>query len=150
MKMDGIILEINPVSVYEDRIRTQNVRIRSTDGTVMTVFDPKKKCSKREIGSDAHLQVFVNSFAAVEDAADDECGIVPAPKEQGPYADIYGRLTNIYSGSSKQRTAIDFNGNEIELDLSEYQAKQFEGFSTGDRVHLKNAKLYLDNIKLIE
>lgn len=144
------VLEITPVSVYQDRARTQSVRVRLSDGTELTVSDPKKKCPETFVGSDVHLEVYVNSFGSIEAAATDECSLTPATKEKGLYADTCGQIDSLPCRDSGSIAILDVDGDELKIDLSKYQAKQFEDFSVGDMVRIENAKLYLDDAEILE
>lgn len=44
--LKGKIAGITPVSVYENKVYTQNITVELEDGTKIEVYDPLKRCKK--------------------------------------------------------------------------------------------------------
>lgn len=144
----GELVEISPVSVYQGRTRTQNVRVQLDDGTEIVVSDPKKKCSEELVGTDVQMDVYVNAFSDVESSGEAREGISPLPTRKGPYANVCGEIDNIVHGGSEPSVHLRFDNSSIEIDVTEHQMTHFEGFDEGDTICLKNGKLYLDAISV--
>lgn len=146
--IQGEVVEISPVSVYQGQTRTQNVRVRLNDGTEIVVSDPKKKCSEELIGSEIQINVYINAFSDVENSEEDTEGISPLPTQKGPYANVCGEIDSIAHCESESSVRLIFDNSSIEIGVTEHQITHFEGFDEGDTVCLKNGKLYLDAISV--
>lgn len=144
--MRAKVLEIIPVSVYQKKVFTQDIRVRLDDGTELSLFDPQKECSEEFVNTVVDIGIYINSFQSVKYKDNRQHGIFPAPKKQGPYADICGEYKGISERNSGYWGLVNNIGGKIWIDLGEYQARQLEEFNTGDPVCFEKANMYLKNI----
>ncbi|KCZ70837.1 hypothetical protein ANME2D_02862 [Candidatus Methanoperedens nitroreducens] len=138
--LKGKIAGITPVSVYENKVYTQNITVELEDGTKIEVYDPLKRCKKDMEGKIKNIRIRASTVQPIIKNEKREMKIIPFNKAS--HADIYGYIEKILPNKPENLVILKFGLGEIVLFADD---KQIESLSEKDYV-VTSANLYLDEI----
>lgn len=134
------IAGITPVSVYQNKVYTQDIVVELEDGTKIEVYDPLKRCKKDMEGKITNILIRASTVQPIIKNEKNEMKIIPF--KQASHADIYGYIEKILPKKPENLVILKFGLGEIVLFADD---KQIESFSEKDYVII-SANLYLDEI----
>lgn len=140
----GKITAIIPVSVYENKVYTQDIILELEDGIQIEIDDSVKKIRNDEIGEVKCIQVRTFTVQPIIKNKKNEVAIISHGKHMGPHADIHGYIEKIIKEKPEYSVVLDVGTGKIILNTDE---KQINGFSEKDYIILKGAWLGLGEIK---
>lgn len=145
--LKGKLVEIIPVSVYENKVYTQNIIFELENNNEIKVFDPVKKCKENMKGKKLGIKIHVSTVQPIIKNEEKDMKIVPHSFEYGPYADIYGYIEKITKDKQEYLVALNAGIGKVILYTDE---KQIDRFSENDYISIKGARLDLGEIKDVE
>ena len=100
--IDGRIIDLISVSVYQDRTYEQNIIFQLENGLNLVISDIDMQCKKENIGEKKNIQISNSLRSSIERCSTNKIGIFPYGLDQGPEADIRGILEQIIEPSEEK------------------------------------------------
>lgn len=145
----GRILEIIPVSVYQNRVYTQDIFIELENFVKLRISDSSRLCEQKDLGKIKNLQVKAVNIGPIKTYEVIEPNIVPTklkgidPIDAGPSAIISGQLEEIvYPENISDETHGIVNVGMGKIALLLYK-EHLDLLKEGDYIYLDSASLYL-------
>ena len=168
MSIKGKIFNIIPITVYQEKVYTQDVIVELNNGLKIAISDPSKYCKKEYINKIKNLKIKIFLASLTEKVDNCEIQISPAFSEkepyQGPIANICGRIEQIVDvelGDVEHSYSIldvgvgtikilykDTRGlNLLEKNIDNLLVQKKSIFIKGAYIKIKGATLYLEGIE---
>ena len=150
--LHGRIIDVIPVSVYQDKIFEQDLIFEQENGVKIVLSDVHMLCKSESIGQIKKILIINSLRSSIETCEGNKNGIFPYKVDQGPEADIFGSLEKIIEPSEEKyksfrRYAIlNFGTGYLWVILHKDHKEDFTHFHEGDCVSVKAARLDLLNV----
>lgn len=144
----GKIIEIIPVSGYQDKVYTQNVIVELENGKEVALSDTSMMCKKDDQGINKRFIVFIQVSKPIEKNNEKDLKIIPHI-ERGPSAELYGHIEEIITENLEYLpyAILSIGIGKIGLFLNR---NIVEKFRKGDHVIVKGARLDLMAISTVK
>ena len=158
--IDVRILEIKPVTVYEDTVYTQLIIVEHASGHKFSVFDPRLLCEPMDTGKLRHLDIKIPICSSIEYTNVTDFYIKPFIDSGGlinPTMDVRGLIEKIIWPVNKEKgfpeAVIDMGIGTLSVMLDKVgdelvfnNKSRLEIYREGDMIFIKDGQLYLHKI----
>jgi hypothetical protein len=152
VQIDGRIIDVISVSVYQDKTYEQNIIFQLENGLNLVISDVDMQCKKENIGEKKNIQISNSLRSNIERCGNNKIGIFPYGLDQGPEADICGILEQIIEPSEEKykkyrRYAIlNIGFGLLWIVIRKNHKEDFTLFQKGDCVFITGGRLDLKKI----
>lgn len=139
----GKIAEIIPVSVYENKVYTQDIILELEDGVKIEIDDSMKKCNNDDVGKIKCMQIHAHVVKPIIKNENKYLKVIRLLKH-GPHTDVYGFIEKLIPDKPENKVILNFRFGKILLFADD---KQINNFSENEYITVKGARLYLNKLK---
>lgn len=147
------IIKIIPVSVYQEKIYTQDVVVELENDERLALDDSTKLCKEDFLGKSKRLEVLIYVANSIEKTNEKKIKIIPVSINQknyhGPYAEIYAYIEDIVLPTDGEKSD-DFSYAVLNVGVGKigifFDNELLGNFTKGDYIRIKGARLDLKKI----
>ena len=152
VKLEAFIVEIMPVSVYQEVVYTQDVVVQLEKNVKLAVADSHKLCDNEFVNTLKCLKIMVYVAKSIEKSNTMKKEILPTTfsQYQGPHAEIYAKVIDIVFLEDENKpekipySILDVGAGTVGLFLDEELLKHLV---KGDYIKVQGARLDLKQIE---